>query len=295
MKKTIFTGSAVAIVTPFTKDNKINFNKLGELIEFQIKNGTDCIVACGTTSESPTLSHEEHCAVIKFAIDTVSGRVPVVAGTGSNDTSYALKLSLEAQEMGADALLMVTPYYNKASQRSIIKHFNYIADKVNTPIIVYNVPSRTGFNILPETYAELAKHQNIAAIKEANGDISSVVKTISLCGDLVDVYSGNDDQIVAMMSLGAKGVISVASNIMPAETHDMATLALGGNFKEAAKLQLDLLDIFNALFMDVNPVPVKEAMNLMGMDVGSCRLPLCDMEENKINALKNIMKKHNLI
>lgn len=235
MKKPIFTGAGVAIITPFTSDGKVNYPALKEILEYQITNSTDCIVICGTTGESATLSHEEHTEVIKYTVDVVAGRIPVVAGTGSNDTAYALNLSNEAEKAGVDGLLMVTPYYNKASQEGLIKHFTYVADRVSTPIILYNVPSRTGCEIKPETYAELSKHKNIYAAKEATGNLSSIAKTISLCSDDFAVYSGNDDQITPIMSLGGKGVISVLSNVMPQEAHDIAAAALDGDFKKECR------------------------------------------------------------
>lgn len=295
MKKPIFTGAGVAIITPFTSDGKVNYPALKEILEYQISNSTDCIVICGTTGESATLSHEEHTEVIKYAVDVVAGRIPVVAGTGSNDTAYALNLSNEAEKAGVDGLLMVTPYYNKASQEGLIKHFTYVADRVSTPIILYNVPSRTGCEIKPETYAELSKHKNIYAAKEATGNLSSIAKTISLCSDDFAVYSGNDDQITPIMSLGGKGVISVLSNVMAQEAHDIAAAALDGDFKKSAELQLKYLELCNALFMDVNPIPVKVAMRMMGFDVGPLRLPLCDMSEEKTEHLRKVLAKYGLI
>lgn len=295
MKKPIFTGAGVAIITPFTSDGKVNYPALKEIFEYQIANSTDCIVICGTTGESATLSHVEHTEVIKYAVDVVAGRIPVVAGTGSNDTAYALNLSNEAEKAGVDGLLMVTPYYNKASQEGLIKHFTYVADRVSTPIILYNVPSRTGCEIKPETYAELSKHKNIYAAKEATGNLSSIAKTISLCSDDFAVYSGNDDQITPIMSLGGKGVISVLSNVMPQEAHDIAAAALDGDFKKSAELQLKYLELCNALFMDVNPIPVKAAMRMMGFDVGPLRLPLCDMSEEKTEHLRKVLAKYGLI
>ena len=295
LKKTIFTGSAVAIVTPMNNDGSVNYTKLKELIDFQIKNSTDAIIICGTTGESSALNHEEHCKVIQTCIDHTAKRIPVIAGTGSNDTAYAVELSVEAEKMGADGLLMVTPYYNKTSQLGLIRHYNYIADRVNVPIILYNVPSRTGVNILPETYVELAKHQNIAAIKEANGNIAALAHTVALCGDNIDIYSGNDDQIVPFMSLGAKGVISVFANILPKESHDIAQACLDGNFRLGAKLQTKYIKLMNALFSDVNPIPVKTAMNLMGLDVGPCRMTLTNMPEALENKLKDTMKEYGLI
>lgn len=240
MKKAVFTGAAVALVTPFHKDGSINYGKLEELIDYQIENSTDAIVVCATTGESPTLSYEEHEQIVRRCVEHVAGRVPVIAGTGSNDTKNALKLSNDAERAGADGLLMVTPYYNKTSQAGLIEHFNFIADRVSTPIILYNVPSRTGLNIKPETYYELSKHKNIVAAKEANGDISALAQTVKLCGDELTIYSGNDDQITAFMSLGAKGVISVLSNIAPRAVHDMVKMYLDGDTAASTELQLKI-------------------------------------------------------
>lgn len=295
MKKPIFTGAGVAIVTPFTKDNKINYDKLAELIEFQIANETDSIIICGTTGEGSTLDHEEHSEAIRFTVEVVNKRIPVIAGTGSNDTNYAVKLSNEAEKAGVDGLLSVTPYYNKTSQRGLIEHFNYIADRVSVPIILYNVPSRTGVDIKPETYFELSKHERIVGAKEANGDISSVAKTISLCGPDFAMYSGNDDQVTALMSLGGKGSISVLSNILPKVAHEIPAKFLAGDYEGSRKLQLDYLDLCNNLFIDVNPIPVKEAMNMMGMDVGDCRLPLYKMTDAAREALRACLAKHGLV
>ena len=295
MKQTVFTGAGVAIVTPFTADNKINYNKLAELIEFQIANKTDAIVICGTTGEGSTLDHEEHSEAIRFAVEVTNKRVPVIAGTGSNDTAYAVKLSNEAEMAGVDALLSVTPYYNKTSQKGLIEHFNFIADRVSVPIILYNVPSRTGVDIKPETYLELSKHDRIVATKEASGNISAIAKTISLCGDALDVYSGNDDQVTALMSLGGKGSISVLSNILPEVAHNIAAKYLEGDHAESARLQLEYLDLCNNLFIDVNPIPVKEAMNMMGMDVGDCRLPLYRMSDDAREILRKSLAKHGLV
>ena len=279
MKKTVFTGAAVAIITPMYPDGSVNYEELAKLVEFQIANGTDAIVACGTTGESSTLGDEEHVQVIKAVVDQVNGRVPVIAGAGSNDTAYAVWLSREASDLGADALLHVTPYYNKTSQSGLIRHFNTIADATDLPVILYNVPSRTGVNILPETYRELAKHPNIVAAKEANGNISSVAQTAALCGDDLAIYSGNDDQIVPILSLGGKGGISVLSNVAPAQTHEICQLFFDGKVSESAALQLKLLPLINTLFCDVNPIPVKEAMNMLGYAAGSCRLPLDRLSE----------------
>lgn len=295
MKNPIFTGAGVAIITPFTADGKVNEKVLAEIIEYQISHSTDAIVICGTTGESATLDHNEHTQAIKVAVDVTAGRIPVIAGTGSNDTAYALKLSNDAEKLGVDGLLMVTPYYNKASQDGLIKHFNYVADRVSTPIILYNVPSRTGCEIKPETYAELAKHKMIYAAKEATGNLSSIAKTISLVPEDFAIYSGNDDQITPIMSLGGKGVISVLSNILPQVAHDIAQTALDGDFKKSAELQLKYLELCNAMFMDVNPIPVKVAMRLMGIDVGPLRLPLCDMTPANTEKLKSVLQKYELI
>ena len=243
MKQPIFTGAGVAIITPFTKEGKVNYPALKTILEYQIAHGTDAIIICGTTGESATLSHEEHTEAIRFTVETVAHRIPVIAGTGSNDTAYALHLSNEAEKIGVDGLLMVTPYYNKASQAGLIKHYTYLADRVSTPIIIYNVPSRTGCDVKPETYAELSKHKMIYAAKEASGNISQVAETMALCGDNLTFYSGNDDQIIPLMSLGGQGVISVLSNVMPQETHDMCQLFLDGKVKEAAAKQLEYFRI----------------------------------------------------
>lgn len=295
MKKTVFTGAAVAIVTPFDENQKINYDKLAEIIDYQIANSTDAIVICGTTGEGSTLDHHEHAEAVRFACKYTNKRVPVIAGTGSNDTEYAVKLSNEAEKDGADALLMVTPYYNKTSQMGLIKHYEYINDRVSAPIILYNVPSRTGVNILPETYLELSKLSNVVATKEANGDISSILKTMSLCGDNLDIYSGNDDQIAPITALGGKGVISVLSNVAPKLAHDIAMAGVNGDIKTCTKMQLEYLELCNNLFCDVNPIPVKEAMNMMGMNVGPCRLPLYEMTDSKKALLKDTLAKYNLI
>lgn len=290
MKNTIFTGAGVAIVTPMNADGSINFDILGENIEYQIANGTDAIIICGTTGESSTMTDEEHVECIRYCIEKVNKRVPVIAGTGSNDTKYAIDLSKQAEALGADALLVVTPYYNKTSQRGLIAHFTAIADSVNIPIILYNVPSRTGVNIALDTYVTLSKHKNIVAVKEASGNISAIAKIIEKCGNDLDVYSGNDDQIVPIMALGGKGVISVLSNVAPKETHEIAQYCLDNNIAKAAEMQIKYLDLANNLFIDVNPIPVKEAMNLMGMNAGECRLPLVKMEQSKIDTLKTSLK-----
>ncbi len=295
MKNTIFTGSAVAIVTPMNDDFSINYAQLGTLIDEQIENGTDAIVICGTTGESATMTDDEHIEAIRYCVERVNKRVPVIAGAGSNDTAYAVMLSKESKQLGADALLHVTPYYNKTSQLGLIRHFNAVADATDLPVILYDVPSRTGVGIQPQTYLELSKHPNIVAAKEASGNISAVAKTISMCGDALDIYSGNDDQIVPLMSLGAKGVISVLANVMPRQTHDICQLFLDGKVKESARLQLDLMGLIGALFSDVNPIPVKEALNLMDKKAGPCRLPLVEMSDSARDALKAELIKAGLI
>ncbi|MDE5854821.1 MAG: 4-hydroxy-tetrahydrodipicolinate synthase [Ruminococcus sp.] len=295
MKNTIFTGSAIAIITPMNADGSVNYDVLGEMIDNQIESGTDAIVICGTTGEASTMTDEEHLECIRFAVERTAKRVPVIAGTGSNDTAYAINLSKEAEAVGADALLVVTPYYNKATQRGLIAHFTAIADAVNIPLVLYNIPSRTGMNIEVSTMKELAKHKNIVAVKEASGNISYAAKLIAECGDDIDVYSGNDDMIVPLMSLGAKGVISVLSHVIPKETHDMVQYCLENNFAEATKLQIKYLDLINNLFIEVNPIPVKEAVNMMGVNAGSCRLPLCDMTDEHKAVLRASLEKHGLI
>ena len=295
MKKTIFTGAGVAIVTPMNPDESINFDRLGQIIDNQIENGTDAIVICGTTGESATMTDQEHVDCIEYAVKRVNGRVPVVAGAGSNHTSYAVWMSKEAKRVGADALLHVTPYYNKTSQTGLIRHFNAVADATDLPVILYNVPSRTGVNITPATYRELAKHPNIVAAKEASGNISQIAQIAQACGDELDLYSGNDDQIVPLLSLGAKGVISVLSNIMPRETHDICRLFFEGKIAESCALQLKLLPLINALFSDVNPIPVKEAMNMMGRECGECRLPLVSMQPQAKEHLRVLMQEQGLI
>ena len=294
-KNTIFTGAGVAIITPMNEDGSINFEELGKIIDFNIDNGTDAIIICGTTGESATMSDEEHVATIKYAIEKTAGRIPVSAGTGSNHTDYAVKLSKKAEELGADALLCVTPYYNKTSQAGLVAHFKAIAEAVSIPIILYNVPSRTGVNILPETLDKLADIPNIAAIKEASGNISQVAKIEAICGDRIDIYSGNDDQIIPVIAAGGKGVISVLSNCMPKETHQLATLCLENKYDEARVLANKLLPFVNALFSDVNPIPVKQAMNYMGFNAGKCRLPLVDMSDEKAAELRKIMSDLGLV
>ena len=291
----IFTGSGVALITPISSDGTVNFKVLEELLEFHITNGTDAIIACGTTGEAATLTEKEHCDVLAFVAEKVNGRIPVIAGTGSNDTKTAVMLSKAAQRSGADALLTVTPYYNKTSQAGLIKHFNVIADAVDLPVILYNVPSRTGCNIKPKTYAELCKHPNIRAAKEASGDISQVALIRSLCGDRLDIYSGNDDQTVPFMSLGALGVISVFANICPKEMHEICQLCLDNNFAEAQKLHFHYLELMNIMFSDVNPIPIKTAMNLYGFDAGECKLPLVPMSVAGYHDLKDCLAKYDLL
>lgn len=294
MKKTVFTGAGVAIVTPMDKDFSINYQKLGELIDWQIEAGTDAVIICGTTGESTTMTDDEHIECMRYAVAKTAGRVPVIAGAGSNDTAYATWLSKESKAAGADALLHVTPYYNKTSQRGLMRHFTTIADTTDLPVILYNVPSRTGLNIQPQTYLELSKHPNIVATKEANGNLSEIVKTRSLCGDELAVYSGNDDQIIPILSLGGKGVISVLSNVAPKQTHDICRLYFEGKVSEASDLQIQLIGLIDALFSDVNPIPVKEALNLMGKNVGLCRMPLIELTESLRNALKAELERHGL-
>ena len=294
MKKTIFTGAATAIITPF-KNGKIDYESFEKLINWQIDEGIDAIVVCGTTGEASTLSDDEHIDAIRFAVNTVAGRVPVIAGTGSNDTAYAIDLTVEACNAGADAVLVVTPYYNKATQKGLIEMFTAIADASTKPVILYNVPSRTGCNILPATAAKLAEHENIVAIKEASGNLSQVAELAHLVGDKLDIYSGNDDQIVPILSLGGKGVISVLSNPMPRATSKMCHDFLEGNIKESRQAQLDLIPFINALFCEVNPIPVKAAMSLMGYCENSLRSPLTAMEPEHEAKMAEIMKGLGLI
>jgi 4-hydroxy-tetrahydrodipicolinate synthase len=292
----IFKGAGVAIVTPFTQDDKVNFEELGKMIDFQIAGGTDAIIICGTTGESSTLTHEEHDECIKFAVEHTAGRVPVIAGTGSNSTAEAIRLSTHAQNNGADALLLVTPYYNKATQKGLIQHYTAIANSVDLPIILYNVPSRTGVNILPQTAVTLAKNvKNIVAIKEASGNISQVAELAALADGCIDIYSGNDDQVVPLLSLGGVGVISVLSNVMPKLTHDMVMSYLNGDVKLSRQLQLSVMNLNKALFCEVNPIPVKEALNMMGWNAGAVRSPLCEMEPQHKELLRKELAAMKLI
>ena len=295
MNNSVFTGAGVAIITPMNDDMTVNFEELGRIIDDQIAGSTDAIIICGTTGESATLTDSEHREVIRYAIEKTAGRIPVIAGTGSNDTSYAISLSVAAEQMGADGLLLVTPYYNKCTQKGLVEHFYAVADAVNIPIIVYSVASRTGVNINPETALELSKHKNIVGIKEASGNISQVAKIAELCGEDFAIYSGNDDQIVPVLSLGGQGVISVLSNVAPKVAHDICELFFEGKCAQAAKLQLEYLRLCNDLFIEVNPIPVKEAMALMGYNVGRCRMPLSVMEEANKQRLIETLKHYSII
>ena len=295
MKTKIFSGAATALITPMNQDGSVNYSRLETLVNTQIESGIDSLVICGTTGEKSTLRYDEHLKVIEVAAKSANKRIPIIAGTGSNDTVYSVELCNDAEKMGADALLMVTPYYNKTSQAGLIAHYNYIADRVKKPIILYNVPSRTGVDIEPETYKELSKHPNIIATKEASGNISKIAKTKYLCGDDLDIYSGNDDQIVPILSLGGIGVISVLSNILPFETHNICAEYFCGNTKTASEMQIKYTGLINALFSDVNPVPIKTAMNLLGYDVGPCRLPLYKMDKAKTEKLKQMLKELKLL
>lgn len=294
MKKVIFRGAGVAIVTPFTADG-INFPEFGRLIDDQIAHGTDAIIVAGTTGEAATMNDAEHKEAIKFTVDRVKKRVPVIAGTGSNDTSYAIHLSQYAERAGADGLLLVTPYYNKCTQKGLVAHFQAIADSVNIPCILYDVPSRTGVSIKLTTYVELAKHPNIVAVKEANGDLSSILRLRHACGDELAVYSGNDDQIVPILSLGGQGVISVLSNVAPQATHDMCQLYFDGDVEKARDLQIAYTDLIDALFSEVNPIPVKTAMRLIGWAAGPLRPPLSEMEPEHVEQLKSALRAHELL
>ena len=292
MKK-LFEGSGVALVTPF-KDGKVNYEKLGELIEWHIANKTDSIIVCGTTGESATMTDEERKTTIKFVVDKVNKRIPVIAGSGSNNTAYSIELSKYCQEVGVDDLLIVTPYYNKSTQDGLIKHYTTIANSVDLPIILYNVPGRTGVNIKPSTVEKLSKIENIVAIKEASGDISQVAEIARLCGEDFTIYSGNDDQIVPILSLGGSGVISVLANVLPKETHDIVEKYLAGDVVESRKLQLGVNELVSSLFIEVNPIPVKAAMNLMGMEAGELRLPLTNISEQNLEILRNNMMKYGI-
>ncbi len=290
----LFKGSGVAIVTPF-KDGGVNFKKLEELLEWHIKSGTDAVIVCGTTGEASTMSEQERKETIKFTVDIVKKRIPVIAGTGTNNTAASINMSKWAESIGVDGLLVITPYYNKTTQKGLVEHFKAIATSVKLPIVVYNVPGRTGLNILPKTLKQLCQFNNIIAVKEASGNISQIAEIKAVCGDRLDLYSGNDDQIIPILSLGGIGVISVLANIIPKDVHNMCELFLDGKVKEALKIQLDSLALTNSLFIETNPIPVKTAMNVLGMDAGDLRLPLCDMVDANLEVLKNEIKNYGLL
>lgn len=291
----IFEGAGVALITPMNEDFSVNYDKLEEILEEQIAGGTDCIISCGTTGEASTLTIEEHLDVIKRTVEIVNKRIPIIAGTGSNSTETAVEFSKEAQEYGADGVLVVSPYYNKATQKGLIQHFETIANAIDIPVILYNIPGRTGVNIEPETIAYLVNNvSNIVGVKEASGNFTNAIKTLRLCSD-IDMYSGNDDQVVPLMSIGAKGVISVLSNVAPRQTHDMCRAALDGDFVKARKMQIEALDVIENLFTEVNPIPVKAAMNLQGKNVGPLRLPLTQMEKAHEDALAKAMKEYGIL
>ena len=289
MKKPVFTGAAVAIITPMNADGTVNFEEFGRIIEDQIAGHTDAIVVCGTTGESATMPDAEHLSVIDYCVKKVNHRIPVIAGTGSNDTAHGINLTQSAEKLGADAVLLVTPYYNKTSQQGLIQHFTALANATSLPCILYNVPSRTGVNILPETAYELSKIPNINAIKEASGNIAQVAKIAQLCGDALNIYSGNDDQIVPLLALGGKGVISVLSNVAPRETHEICQKWFDGDIAASLAAQLKYLPLCEALFCDVNPIPVKCAMNQLGYQAGSCRLPLVDTSKANQERIHNAL------
>ena len=295
MRTPVFTGSCPALITPFDQNNIINYDAFGRLIDAQIEAGVDAVCVCGTTGESATMSIREHIAAVEFCVKRVNHRVKVIAGAGSNDTSAAVYLSQHAQDSGADALLHVTPYYNKASQTGLIKHYEYIADRVELPIILYNVPSRTGVSFTAETYQVLSENPKINGVKEASGNFSLLAHTRFLCGDDFYIWSGNDDQVVPMMALGAKGVISVASNIVPEVMAEMTHLCLDNDFAAASQLQIRYMDLIDALFTEVNPIPIKAAMNLLGMDAGSLRLPLCGISDKNLDTLRRAMERAGLL
>ena len=292
----VFTGAGVAIVTPMKENGEVNYEQFAKLIEFQIEGGSDAIIVCGTTGEASTLSHEEHLDVVKYCIDKVAGRVPVIAGTGSNCTETAIYLSQEAEKYGADGVLLVSPYYNKATQNGLYAHFKAVADAISIPVILYNVPGRTGCNIMPETVVRLCQDvPNIVAVKEASGNISQVARLAALANGCVDIYSGNDDQIVPILSLGGKGVISVLSNVAPKETHDICQKYFDGDVKGSLDLQLKAMDLCDKLFIEVNPIPVKKALNLMGMEAGNLRMPLTEMEPANAAKLEKAMREFGIL
>lgn len=292
----IFKGAGVAIVTPMKANGEVDYGQFKKLLEFQIENGTDAIIVCGTTGEASTLTHEEHLEVIRYCVEVVAGRIPVVAGTGSNCTETAVYLSTEAEKIGVDGLLLVSPYYNKATQNGLYGHFKTIAEAVKIPVILYNVPSRTGCNILPETIVRLCKDvENIVGVKEASGNISQIAHLAAIADGCVDIYSGNDDQIVPIMSLGGLGVISVLSNVAPRQTHEICRKFMDGDLEGSRRMQLEALDLCNALFCEVNPIPVKKALNLMGMGAGPLRMPLTEMEEANAKRLEKSMQAYGIL
>ncbi|MCH5342995.1 MAG: 4-hydroxy-tetrahydrodipicolinate synthase [Acetatifactor sp.] len=292
----VFTGAGVAIVTPMKENGEVDFDQFRKLIEFQIENGTDAIIVCGTTGEASTLSHEEHLETVRYCTEVVAGRIPVIAGTGSNCTETAVYLSTEAEKYGVDGLLLVSPYYNKATQNGLYAHFKTVAESVRVPIILYNVPSRTGCNILPETVVRLCKDvDNIIGVKEASGNISQIAHLAALSHGYVDIYSGNDDQIVPILSLGGVGVISVLSNVAPRQTHEICQKFFDGDIEGSRKLQLEAMNLCNALFCEVNPIPVKKALNLMGLGSGSLRMPLTEMEEANVEKLAKAMREYGIL
>lgn len=294
MKQPIFTGSGVAIVTPFNRET-VDLSALGRLLDFQLENRTDAIIVCGTTGEASTMTYRERMKTIEFCVEHIAGRVPVIAGSGSNSTEVAIALSKDAERVGADGLLVVTPYYNKASQAGLIRHYQVLADAVNVPIILYNVPSRTGVNIAPESYAELAKHPNIIGTKEASGNLSNLQKTRNLCPEDFYIWSGNDDETVPICALGGVGVISVVANIAPAVMHRLVQLCLLNDFEAAGSLQLELKELCDAMFCDVNPIPVKTALNLMGWNAGMLRLPLYEPSDANLKHIRNTLAKYDLL
>lgn len=295
MKKTIFTGSGVALITPMKENGEINFEELERLLEYQVAHGTDAIIICGTTGESTTQNDTEHLECIRRTVEIINGRIPVIAGTGSNDTAHAVYMSKEAAAMGADGLLLVTPYYNKTNQAGLVLHFNTIANAAGIPCIVYNVPSRTGVNILPKTALELSKNPLICGIKEASGNIGQVAHIAALCGDELPIYSGNDDQVVPILSLGGKGVISVVANVEPEKMHNMCQAWFDGNTAESTRLQLELMGLSDAMFCDVNPIPVKKAMNMLGWKAGECRLPLGPLSEENVEFIRSELARAGLL
>ncbi len=291
----LFTGSGVAIITPMQADGSVNFPVLKELLEFQLENGTDAIIICGTTGEASTMTDEEQIETVRFTVETVAKRVPVIAGAGSNDTAHAIELAKGCENVGVDGVLLVTPYYNKTTQKGLIKHYTAIANSINIPVILYNVPGRTGLSISPQTCYELSKVKNIVGIKEASGNFSNIAQIAALCGPDFDLYSGNDDQNVPILSLGGKGIISVLANVAPKDAHDMVAKFHAGDTKGAAELQLKSIELINALFCEVNPIPVKTALSLMGFNVGVCKAPLCEMEPEHLEVLKKAMTNYGLI